>query len=294
MTRVGRGLVMTAAFLVFVFTAGPVLLTFIASIVPDQAIFSYPPDWFGRGITFDNYRYIFTGELPSVYRAEGANRSMISDTARQVPAALLNSLAVSGSVALINLILGSPAAYAFSRLRFRGRRGLFLALLMAPLVPSLALIVPYYLLIQELGLMGTKLAMIMIHAIMTLPFTTLILSVFFGRIPDELADAAKVDGATSWQTFLRIFVPLVRPSLLATGLFAFMLSYAEYMFAQALGGSADNRLLPVVMTALARNTDVSWGLLNASIFIAVVPSLILVVLVWRFVVEGLLEGSVKG
>lgn len=285
---------MTAAFLVFVFTAGPVLLTFIASIVPDQAIFSYPPDWFGRGITFDNYRYIFTGELPSVYRAEGANRSMISDTARQVPAALLNSLAVSGSVALINLILGSPAAYAFSRLRFRGRRGLFLALLMAPLVPSLALIVPYYLLIQELGLMGTKLAMIMIHAIMTLPFTTLILSVFFGRIPDELADAAKVDGATSWQTFLRIFVPLVRPSLLATGLFAFMLSYAEYMFAQALGGSADNRLLPVVMTALARNTDVSWGLLNASIFIAVVPSLILVVLVWRFVVEGLLEGSVKG
>lgn len=285
---------MAAAFLVFVFTAGPVLLTFIASIVPDQAIFSYPPDWFGRGITFDNYRYIFTGELPSVYRAEGANRSMISDTARQVPAALLNSLAVSGSVALINLILGSPAAYAFSRLRFRGRRGLFLALLMAPLVPSLALIVPYYLLIQELGLMGTKLAMIMIHAIMTLPFTTLILSVFFGRIPDELADAAKVDGATSWQTFLRIFVPLVRPSLLATGLFAFMLSYAEYMFAQALGGSADNRLLPVVMTALARNTDVSWGLLNASIFIAVVPSLILVVLVWRFVVEGLLEGSVKG
>lgn len=294
MTRVTRGLVMVAAFLVFAFSAGPVALSFIASIVPDQAIFSYPPNWFGHGVTLDNYRYIFTGELPSAYRAEGANRSMISDAARQVPRALWNSMLVSGSVALINLVLGAPAAYAFSRLRFPGRRGLFLALLMAPLVPSLALIVPYYLLIQELGLMGTKVAMIMIHAIMTLPFTTLILSVFFGRIPDELADAAHVDGATPVQTFLRIFVPLVRPSLLATGLFAFMLSYAEYMFAQALGGSSDSRLLPVVMSALARNPDVSWGLLNASIFIAIVPSLLLVIVVWRYVVEGLLAGSVKG
>jgi ABC-type glycerol-3-phosphate transport system permease component len=294
MTRVARALVMVAAFLVFAFSAGPVALSFIASIVPDQAIFSYPPNWFGRGVTFDNYRYIFTGELPSVYRAEGATRSMISDAARQVPRALWNSVQVSSSVALINLVLGAPAAYAFSRLRFRGRRGLFLALLMAPLVPSLALIVPYYLLIQELGLMGTKVAMIMIHSIMTLPFTTLILSVFFGRIPDELADAAHVDGATQAQTLLRVFVPLVRPSLLATGLFAFMLSYAEYMFAQALGGSDDNRLLPVVMSALARNTDVSWGLLNASIFIAIVPSLLLVIIVWRYVVEGLLTGGVKG
>lgn len=294
MTRVARGLVMVAAFLVFAFSAGPVALSFVASIVPDQAIFSYPPDWFAHGVTLDNYRYIFTGELPSVYRAEGANRSMISDAARQVPRALWNSMLVSGSVALINLVLGAPAAYAFSRLRFRGRRGLFLALLMAPLVPPLALIVPYYLLIQEFGLLGTKVAMIMIHAIMTLPFTTLILSVFFGRIPDELADAAHVDGATPGQTFLRIFVPLVRPSLLATGLFAFMLSYAEYMFAQALGGSSDARLLPVVMSALARNPDVSWGLLNASIFIAIVPSLLLVIVVWRYVVEGLLAGSVKG
>ena len=294
MTRVARALVMVAAFLVFVFSAGPVALSFIASIVPDQAIFSYPPDWFGRGVTLDNYRYIFTGELPSAYQAQGATRSMISDAARQVPRALWNSVQVSGSVALINLVLGAPAAYAFSRLRFRGRRGLFLALLAAPLVPSLALIVPYYLLIQELGLMGTKVAMIMIHSIMTLPFTTLILSVFFGRIPDELADAAHVDGATQAQTFLLIFVPLVRPSLLATGLFAFMLSYAEYMFAQALGGGGDSRLLPVVMSALARNPDVSWGLLNASIFIAIVPSLLLVIIVWRYVVEGLLAGGVKG
>lgn len=290
----GRSLLLFGAFLVFLFSASPVILSFIGSIVPDQAIFSYPPNWFGYGVTLDNYRYIFTGELPTVYQAEGANRSMISDAARQVPRALFNSMIVSGSVALINLLLGGPAAYAYARMRFRGRRATFIGLIMAPLVPSAALIVPYYLLVQQFGLLGTKLSMILIHSIMTLPFTTLILSVFFGRIPDELEDAALVDGCTPLQSFLRIFVPLVRPSLLATGLFAFMLSYSEFLFAHALGGSSDSRLLPVVMAALARNTDVSWGLLNASIFIAVVPSLLLVIVVWRFVVEGLLAGSVKG
>lgn len=287
-------MLLVGALLVFLFSAGPVILSFIGSIVPDQAIFSYPPNWFEFGINFDNYRYIFTGQLPEVYQAEGASRSMISDAARQVPRALLNSMIVSGTVALINLVLGGPAAYAYARLRFRGRRLTFMGLIMAPLVPAVALIVPYYLLVQQFGLLGTKLSMVLIHSIMTLPFTTLILSVFFGRIPDELEDAAKVDGCTPFQAFIRIFVPLIRPSLLATGLFAFMLSYAEFMFAHALGGSADSRLLPVVMTALARNTDVSWGLLNASIFIAVVPSLLLVIVVWRFVVEGLLAGSVKG
>jgi ABC-type glycerol-3-phosphate transport system permease component len=197
-------------------------------------------------------------------------------------------------VALVNLLLGAPAGFAYARMRFRGRIATFMGLIMAPLVPSIALIVPYYLLVQESGLLGSRISMIAIHAVMTLPFTVLILSVFFRRLPGELHDAARVDGCTPFQVFTRIFVPLVRPSLLATGLFAFMLSYAEFMFAHALGGGSDVRLLPVVMAALARNPDVSWGLLNASIFVAVVPSLVLVVVVWRFVVEGLLLGGVKG
>lgn len=289
--RIGSVLLTLAALVVFVFSAGPVVLALIGSVVPDQAIFAYPPNWFGHGFTLDNYRYIFTGELPSAYQGE---RRMISDAARQVPRALLNSVIVAGSVALVNLGLGAPAAFAYGRMRFPGRRPSFMGLIMAPLVPSIALIVPYYMLVQELGLLGTRLSMILIHSVMTLPFTVLILSVFFRRVPSELYDAARVDGCTPFQVFARVFLPLVRPSLLATGLFAFMLSYAEFLFAQALGGGSHSRLLPVVMAALARNTDVSWGLLNASIFIAVVPSLLLVIVVWRFVVEGLLLGGVKG
>ena len=94
--RLGRVLLYLAALVLFLFSAGPVLLSLLGSVIPDQALFSFPPDWFGRGFTLDNYRYIFTGELPRSYAVRGANRGMISDAARQVPASMVNS----GTVAL--------------------------------------------------------------------------------------------------------------------------------------------------------------------------------------------------
>ncbi len=125
-------------------------------------------------------------------------------------------------------------------------------------------------------------------------FVVLILSVFFRKLPAEIFEAAVLDHCSRFQTFFRIALPLALPSVGATGLFAFMLSYSEYMFSMVLSGDAATRPVSVVMAALARNTDVSWSLLNTAIFIAIVPTLVLVVFVWRFVVEGLLSGAVKG
>ncbi len=283
-----------AALALFLFCAGPVFLSLLGSVIPDQALFAFPPDWFARGFTLDNYRYIFTGELPASYEVRGAIRGMISDAARQVPASMVNSAIVAASVMAVNILLGAPAAYAFARMRFRGRRLALMTIVMSRLVPAVALTTPFYLLIQELGLLGTKTALILVHSVLTLPFTVLILTVFFRRIPPEIEDAAIVDGCTRVQIFTRVVIPLSLPSLAATGLFAFMLSYAEFLFALVLSGEASNRPLAVVMAALARNTDVSWGLLNSAIFLAVLPSLLLVVVVWRMVVEGILVGSVKG
>jgi ABC-type glycerol-3-phosphate transport system permease component len=291
---IARALLYLAASLLFLFSAGPVFLSLLGSVIPDQALFSFPPDWFGRGFTLDNYRYIFTGELPASYEVRGANRGMISDAARQVPASMVNSGTVALSVMAVNIVLGAPAAYAFARMRFRGRTTAFMAIVMSRLVPAVALTTPFYLLIQAMGLLGTKTALVLVHSVLTLPFTVLILSVFFRRIPQDIEDAAIVDGCTRVQVFTRVVIPLSLPSLAATGLFAFMLSYAEFLFALVLSGEASNRPLSVVMAALARNTDVSWGLLNSSIFLAVLPSLVLVVIVWRFVVEGILVGAVKG
>jgi ABC-type glycerol-3-phosphate transport system permease component len=254
--RIGRVLLYFGALVLFLFSAGPVLLSLLGSIIPDQALFAFPPDWFGHGFTLDNYRYIFTGELPASYEVRGANRGMISDAARQVPASMVNSGTVALSVLVVNILLGAPAAYAFARMRFRGRTTAFMTIVMSRLVPAVALTTPFYLLIQAMSLLGTKSALVLVHSVLTLPFTVLILSVFFRRIPQDIEDAALIDGCSRLQVFTRVVIPLSLPSLAATGLFAFMLSYAEFLFALVLSGEASNRPLSVVMAALARNTDV--------------------------------------
>jgi ABC-type glycerol-3-phosphate transport system permease component len=282
-----------AALALLLVCVGPIALSLFASVMPDQAIFGFPPDWFGHDPTLDNYLYIFTGAIPDVYLTAGANRGMISDAARQVPGGMWNSTLVALGVMAVNIGLGGPAAYAFARLRFRGQTASFLAIILSRLVPAVALVTPFYLIVQAMGLLGTRSALILVHSVLTLPFTVLILTVFFRRIPREIEESAMLDGCGRLEAFRYVFLPLARTSIVATGLFAFVLSYAEFLFGLVLSGDAESRPLSVVLAALARNTDVSWGLLNASVVLAVIPTVALAALVWRFVVEGLLEGGVE-
>ena len=282
------------ASLIVLFTGGPVILSLIGSVVPDRIMLDGSKALFSEGLNFETYRYVFTGQLPESYLAENANRAMISDAARQVPQSLLNSGIIAFSSMVLNLLIGAPAAFAFARYVFPGKNFTFMFLILSPLVPAVALVTPVYIMLQALGLVGTQAGIILVHTAKALPFTVLILSVFFRKMPAEIFEAAVLDHCSRFQTFWRIALPLALPSVGATGLFAFMLSYSEYMFSMVLSGDASTRPVSVVMAALARNTDVSWSLLNTAIFIAIIPTLVLVVLVWRFVVEGLLSGAVKG
>jgi ABC-type glycerol-3-phosphate transport system permease component len=282
------------AALILAFSGGPVLLSLYGSLVPDRVLLSKDKNILTEGPSLESYRYVFTGELPDSYNAEGANRAMISDAARQVPRALLNSSLNALAAMLLNIILGAPAAFIFARYVFPGKKLSFMYLILSPLVPAVALVTPIYMLLQSMNLVGSQLGIILVHTAKALPFTVLILSVFFRKIPAEIFEAAVLDHCSRFQTFWRVAVPLALPSIGATGLFAFMLSYSEFLFAMILSGSSQTRPVSVVMAALARNTDVSWSLLNTAIFIAIVPTLALVILVWRFVVEGLLSGAVKG
>jgi ABC-type glycerol-3-phosphate transport system permease component len=292
--RLHPALTFVFAALILIFTGGPVLLSLYGSLVPDRILLSPDRSLFTEGPNFETYRYVFTGALPESYNQESANRAMISDAARQVPQALINSSTNALAVMVLSLLLGAPAAFVFARYMFPGKRVSFLYLILSPLVPVVALVTPIYMVMQGLGLVGTAAGIVLVHTARALPFTVLILSVFFRKIPAEIFEAAVLDHCSRFQAFWRIAVPLALPSIGATGLFAFMLSYSEFMFAMILSGSSATRPVSVVMAALARNTDVSWSLLNTAIFIAIVPTLILVVLVWRFVVEGLLAGAVKG
>ena len=281
------------ALLVLLFIGGPVVLAFMGSIIPDRVMFASDRGLFDE-VTLENYRYIFTGEIPPAYLKSGANRTMISDAARQVPLSLLNSAEISLAVLALNVIIGAPAAFIYARYAFPGKKLTFMFLILSPLVPTVALITPIYMMIQAAGLLGSKLAIVLVHAAKSLPFTVLILSVFFRKMPKSIFEAAVIVGCTRLQSFLRIALPMALAPLAATGLFAFMLSYAEFMFSHVLSGDADSRPVSVVMAALARNPDVSWSLLNTAIFVAILPTILLVAVVWRYVIADLVRGAVKG
>jgi ABC-type glycerol-3-phosphate transport system permease component len=282
------------ALVVFLFCVGPLLLTLFGGIIPDKALLSYPPKWFSMKPSLDYYKYIFFGIVPETYELRGATmRSMITEEARQIPHSMMNSAIIALSVMGINILFGSMAAFAFARIRFRGKSATFMGIVMCRLLPAAALVVPFYLIVQALGLLDTKIAIIMVHSLLTLPFTVLILSVFFRRIPIDIEEAATVDGATRIQIFRKITLPLSAASMVATGLFAFMLSYSEFLYSLILSGTDKTRTLSVAMAALSTNTDVAWGMLMAGIFITLIPSLILAIIVWKFVVEGIILGAVK-
>jgi multiple sugar transport system permease protein len=280
------------AILLAIFILAPLAWVFLSSVLPEASILLFPPDWFRYGLIYDNYNYIFTGQVPQTPLITGALRTMISQEVRFVPRAVLNSLIVASAVMLINCLVGSLAAYPFARLKFAAKTPVFFLITMSRLIPTVALAIPYYLIVQGLGLIDTHWALIAIYSALTLPFTILILTLYFRGIPKEIEEAAQLDGCGPFQTLVRIVVPLALPSLIGTGLFAFMLSYSEFLFGLLITQSIKTRTLPVILATVSWNPDVTWGLTSASITIGLIPTLLLVVPVWRFMVKGLVAGGV--
>lgn len=279
-----------AALLAF-FILAPLAWLFISSIIPEESVLTFPPNWFAHGVTDDNYVYILTGKIPESHLTSGQMRSMISQEVRRVPRAIGNSLIIATGVMLINLIVGSLAAYAYARLHFPGRKTTFFFVTLSRLIPPVALAVPYYVIVQRLGLLDTYWSLIAVYSVLTLPFTVLILTLYFRGIPREIEEAAEIDGCGPFQILWRVTLPLALPSLIGTGLFAFMLSYSEFLFALLITTSIKTRTLPVILGSVSWNPDVTWSLLSASIVLGLIPTIILVAPVWRYMVKGLAAGA---
>jgi ABC-type glycerol-3-phosphate transport system permease component len=288
-----RILLYGSATLLAVFWFAPFVLIIMGSVIQEVNLIAFPPKWFADPPSFAAYDYIFTGKVPESYEQRGALRSMISSEARDVPRAILNSFIGATAVMFINLVLGSLASFAYARLRFPGRAVMFNVVLMSRLLPTVALAVPYYLIVLKLGLLNSFWALIAIYSILTIPFTTLVLTLYFRGVPEEIDEAAQIEGASPWRVLWDVMLPLSRPSLVGAGLFAFMLAYSEFLFALFITTSRETRTLPVILGALSVNTDVSWSILMASIAIGLLPTLLLAFPVWRFMVRGLTTGATR-
>jgi len=209
---------------------------------------------------------------------------------------LLNSVGVATSVVLVSLFLAVTASFALARIQFRGRTLLMLMILAVSMFPQIAVLSGMYELVRALGLYNTLPALTLSYMLFTLPFTVWVMTTFMRELPKELEEAAVVDGATPWMICFNVFLPLLKPALVTTGLLAFIAAWNEFLFALTFTLSQEARTVPVAIALMsgASQHELPWGLIMAASVIVTVPLIALVLIFQRSIVSGLTAGAVKG
>jgi trehalose/maltose transport system permease protein len=209
---------------------------------------------------------------------------------------ILNSLAVASGVVAISLLLAVTASYALGRVAFRGRTTLLLLVLSVSMFPQVAVLSGMFELVSWLGIYDTLWSLGLSYMILTLPFTTWVLTTFVRELPKELEEAALVDGAKPWTIITRVFMPLMWPALATTGLLAFIAAWNEFLFAITFTLSNVRRTVPVAIALIsgASRFELPWGRVMAASVIVTVPLVVLVLIFQRRIVSGLTAGAVKG
>jgi len=205
-----------------------------------------------------------------------------------------NSAAVAISSTLVATAIGTIGAYALARLRFLGRAFLSSATLITYLVPPSILFIPLYAQIRTMGLADSLAGLIAAYPSFTVPFVTWLLMGYFGSIPEELEEAAMIDGATRFGAFRRIILPLAAPGVLAAGLFAFTQAWNEFLYALVFISDVEQRTLPVGLSTFITGDVYGWGYLMAGAVLTTLPVIVVYTYLQRYMVEGLTAGSVKG
>jgi trehalose/maltose transport system permease protein len=212
------------------------------------------------------------------------------------PRNLLNSIFVATFTVALALFMAITAAFALSRVRFRGRGLLLMTILAVSMFPQIAVLAGLFEVIRFLGIYNTPWALIFSYTIFTLPFTVWVLTTFMRELPVEIEEAAIVDGATPWVIITRVFMPLMWPALVTTGLLAFIGAWNEFLFALTFTSSNTTRTVPVAIALLSGGSqfEIPWGAIMAASVIVTVPLVVLVLIFQRKIVSGLTAGGVKG
>ena len=209
---------------------------------------------------------------------------------------ILNSVVVAVVVVALSLGLGVTAAFALGRVQFRGRAALLLTILGVSMFPQVAVLSGMFELIRALGVYNSLPGLVLANLILTLPFTVWVLTTFMRELPKELEEAAYVDGATPLIVVRRVFLPIMGPALVTTGLLAFIAAWNEFLFALTFTLSNEMRTVPVAIALITGGSqyELPWGNIMAASVIVTVPLIVLVLIFQRKIVSGLTAGAVKG
>ena len=231
---------------------------------------AWPPVFLPDPPTLDNYRDVFARNDFLLYA--------------------WNSVVVSFSATGFALLVGVPAGYGIARMRAIRAAAL---ILIARITPGLSYLIPLFLLFQWLELTGTLLPIVIAHLVITVPIVVWVMISFFEGLPGELEEAALVDGATLWQAFRHVALPLARPGITVATILAFIFSWNNFVFAMVLAGR-ETRTLPVAVNNMLTFEQISWGPLSAAALLVTLPVLLLTLVAQKQIVAGLTAGGVKG
>jgi multiple sugar transport system permease protein len=255
----------------------PVLMSVLASVKPTREAAATPPTYVPHGLSLDSYERLWNYQQGlSTY--------------------LLNSLGTALLTIAITLLLTIPAGFALARFPVPGKEMIFVILLLALIVPYQALLTPMFLMFVRLDLSNSLLGLAIVHTTIQLPFSLYVLRNSFSAIPRELEEAAVMDGASSWQMLLRIFIPSSVPAIVTVALFAFITSWNEFLGALVMMSRSERFTMPVILAASRTETSLGgtdWGMLQAGITISMIPCVLVYLLLQRYYVSGLMSGAVK-
>ncbi len=271
---IGRTLLYLAVAVVVMVSVFPFYYAIVTSFATGTALFR--PEYWPQVFSWRNYQQVLT---------EGS-----------FPQNLLNSIIVATSVVLLALLMAVTASYALSRVRFRGRTLLLLTILSVSMFPQVAVLAGLFEVIRFFNLYNTLWSLIFSYTIFTLPFTVWVLTTFMRDLPIEIEEAAIVDGANPWTIITKVFMPLMWPALVTTGLLAFIAAWNEFLFALTFTSSNATRTVTVAIALLSGATqyEVPWGQIMAASVIVTVPLVVLVLIFQRKIISGLTAGGVKG
>jgi ABC-type glycerol-3-phosphate transport system permease component len=272
--RLIKRLVLTAGLLFFGFwTVLPLYWIVVTSIKPNLLIYR-EPSFVPSQITADHFVFVLTKTPFLLY----------------VKNSLLVTLVTTG----LAMVIGTLAAYAIVRLSFRGREWLARSVVVTYLVPGSLLFIPMFQVIYSIGLIDNVVGLMVTYLTFTVPFATWMMIGYFRNVPSELEDAALVDGCSRLQALARIMVPVALPALAVVALFAFTLSWNEFLYALVFIGSDSQKTLTVGLIGLVRGDTFPWGPMMAAALLGALPPTVVYVVSQRWVVSGLAAGSVKG
>jgi multiple sugar transport system permease protein len=269
----------------------PFIWLILCSIMPTQDLISRPPRFNLAHVSFKNYIGLFAGG-----RAPESMR--LPTFMSQLPLALWNSFVVSVAVTAINLVIGSLAGYAYARYqRYWHMRSGLLVLLATRMIPAMAIVIPFFIFFRRLGLQDSKLGLVIAYSAFVLPLAVWIMRGYFETVPRNLDRAALVDGCSRLQAFFRIILPVSRPGLMATGIFCFVVSWNQFIFALILSTSIQSQTVPVFLSVMRRAAEQyfsDYGPLFAATVMGALPAVIIAFVFQRYLIQGMLSGSAKG